>query len=73
MPAFDGDVEGAGNSVKANGRGSQGGAWCGPDLGMVFGKDDVADPVQPVLDAPVPADHLAIYRRGSGRAMLVIA
>src|SRR4029079_19694224 len=28
----------------------------GADLGLVFGEGHIADPVQPVLDLPVPAD-----------------
>ena len=36
--------------------GHDGGAVSGPDLGVVFPECDVADPVQPVLDAPVSTE-----------------
>ena len=60
VAAGGGDVGGAVESVGADGEVAQGrhdgGAVAGADLGVVFGEDDVADPVQPVFDGPVPAD-----------------
>ena len=37
-------------------RGAGHGAWGGADAGVVFVVGEVADPVQTVLDAPVPAN-----------------
>ena len=57
-----GNVVGAGLSVQADREVSQHGhdgrSVTGPDLGEVFGEGDVADPVQPVLDAPVCAERV---------------
>jgi hypothetical protein len=62
VAAGGGDVGCAGESVQADGEIAQsahyGGTGAGADLGMILGEDDVADPVQAVLDAPVPADRL---------------
>lgn len=52
------DVLVAAESEQADSSVAQGGhdlrAAAGADLGVVFGVGDVADPVQPVLDRPVP-------------------
>ena len=65
MAAGGGDVGRAGESVEADGEVAQGGHDCWPgsgaNLAVVFGEDDVADPVQAVFDAPVPADCRDIY------------
>lgn len=57
-----GDVGRAGDPVEAGGEvvqgGHEGGARPGADLGVVLGEDDVADVVQPVLDAPGSADRI---------------
>lgn len=61
MTAGGSDVGCAGESVQAGGEiaqsGHLGGTGPGADLGVVLGEDDVSDPVQPVLDGPVPADR----------------
>ncbi len=58
--ARGGDVGGAGEAVEADGEVSQGchhgRTVAGTDLGEVFGEGDVADPVQPILDAPVGSE-----------------
>jgi hypothetical protein len=61
VTAGGGDVGFPGESVHADGKvaqcGHHGRAGAGADLGVVLGEDDVADPVQPILDVPVPADR----------------
>src|SRR3954468_18826894 len=62
VAAGGGDVGGSGEAVTADREvaqhGHDGGAGAGADLGQVFGEGDVADPVQPVLHVPVPADDV---------------
>ena len=62
-----GDVGGAGPAVRADDEVAQGGhdrgAVAGADLGEVLGEGDVADLVQPVLDAPVRADGVGELAR----------
>ena len=61
VAAGGGDVGCAVEPVQADGEvaqgGHHGGTGAGADLGVVLGDDDVADPVQPILDVPVPADR----------------
>jgi hypothetical protein len=58
VAAGGGDVGCSGEPVEAEGEvaqgGHDGGAGPGADLGVVLGEDDVADPVQAVLDAQCP-------------------
>ena len=53
VAAGGGDVGGPDESVDADGEVAQGrhdrGAIAGAHLGVIFGEDDVADPVQPVV------------------------
>ncbi|MGH3586800.1 MAG: hypothetical protein ACRDQ0_10800, partial [Pseudonocardia sp.] len=60
MSECGGDVRGAGEAVQADRDVPQGGhdlrPGAGLDLGGVLGEGDVADPVQAVLDLPVPPD-----------------
>src|SRR4051795_2899008 len=60
MSQRGGDVGGAAEAVQADCEVAQGGhdlrAGSDADLGQVLGEGDVADPVQAVLDLPVPAD-----------------
>jgi hypothetical protein len=60
VAAGGGDVGCSSEPVEADGQvaqcGHDGRACRGADLGVVFDEDNVTDPVQSVLDAPVPAD-----------------
>jgi hypothetical protein len=57
-----GDIGGGGDTVQAVHEIAHGGHHCrtgaGAELGVVLGEHDIADPVQAILDVPVPADHL---------------
>lgn len=67
VTAGRGDVGGAGFAEQADRHVAPGGhdgwAVAGPDLGQVFAVGDVADPVQSVLDAPVPAQGVSEFGR----------
>src|SRR4051812_2840810 len=62
LAAGGGDVGRAGEAVAADGEVAQRRhdrrAVAGPYLGVGFCEHDIADPVQSVLDRPVPADDL---------------
>lgn len=71
VAAGGGDVGCVGESVQAEGQvaqgGHHGGNGSGADLGMVFGEDDIADPVQAVLATPSSRiGTVALVGRGHG-------
>lgn len=74
------DVGVAGEAEEPDGgrsdRGHDAGRLAGADLGVVLVVSDVADPVQPVLDAPVSSDLRGQIEGSDGRrpaAMLSIS
>ena len=72
VPAGGGDVGRTGTAVNADGEVAQAGhhgrSVSYPDLGEVFGEDDVADPVQAIFDTPVGAGDVGEF----GSAELVL-